>query len=162
MGKVIFMKRRVFIFSGIVALVDQLVKLLVVSTLKTSGSIVVIQDFLNLTYVENDGAAWGIFSGNRWFLIIISIIAIYAVIKYFLLDVNVTKIEFTGYSLLLGGIIGNLIDRIFNGYIVDFIEFIFGNYHFPVFNIADMAIVIGVVMVIIYLMINAIKQRRKK
>lgn len=156
------MKKRIFILSGIVALIDQISKLVVVNTLKTSGSLVIIQDFFNLTYVENDGAAWGIFSGNRWFLIIISIIAIYAVIKYFLLDVNVSKIEFVGYSLLLGGIIGNLIDRIFNGYIVDFIEFIFGNYHFPVFNMADMAIVIGVAMVVIYLMINATRQRRKK
>jgi signal peptidase II len=121
------MKKRIFILSGIVALIDQISKLVVVNTLKTSGSLVIIQDFFNLTYVENDGAAWGIFSGNRWFLIIISIIAIYAVIKYFLLDVNVSKIEFVGYSLLLGGIIGNLIDRIFNGYIVDFIEFIFVN-----------------------------------
>lgn len=155
-------KKRIYILSGIVALVDQIIKILAVNYLAGNDSIVIIKNFFYLTYVKNDGAAWGIFSGNRWFLIIISILAIYAVIKYFLLDVTITKIEFVAYGLLLGGIIGNLIDRILYGYVIDFADFQIGSYQYPVFNIADTAIVIGAGLVIFHLIRNAVKQRRKK
>lgn len=154
-------KKRIFVLSGIVALVDQLVKVLAVNYLSTDGGITVINNFLNLTYVENTGAAWGILSGNRWFLIIISILAIYAIVKYFLLDIDITKVEFAAYGLMLGGIVGNMIDRIVYGYVIDYAHFNFGAYQFPVFNIADSAIVIGAGLVIIHLIMNAIKQRRK-
>lgn len=158
------MKKRIFILSGVIALVDQIVKLIIVNNV-ANQSVTVIDNFFQLSYVENTGAAWGIFSGTRWFLIIISILAIFAIIKYFILDINVTKMEFVGYALVLGGIIGNLIDRIIYGYVIDYAAFNFGTYQFPVFNIADSAIVIGVGLVVIHLMRNAIvtrKTRRKK
>jgi signal peptidase II len=155
------MRKKVLILSGIIALIDQLIKLVVVNLL-SNDSIIVIKDFLNLTYVENEGAAWGVFSGNRWALVVISILAFYAIIKYFLLDVKVTKLEFVSYGLLLGGMVGNMIDRIFRGYVVDYVETIFGTYHFPVFNLADSAIVIGTTLIIIHLIRNSIIQRRTK
>ncbi|MDD2203135.1 MAG: signal peptidase II [Bacilli bacterium] len=154
------MKKHIFILSGVVALVDQVVKILASNFLAGNTSIPIIKDFFYLTYVENTGAAWGILSGNRYFLIIIAILAIYGIVKYFLLDVNITKLEFVAYSLILGGVIGNLIDRILYGFVVDYADFRFGDYNFPVFNIADAAIVIGAGLVIFHLIRNAVKQRR--
>jgi signal peptidase II len=154
-------KKRIFILSGIIALIDQLVKITVTNSL-VGEHIAVIKNFFYLTYVENTGAAWSMFSGNRWFLVIISILAIYAIIKYFLLDINITKVEFAAYGLMLGGIVGNLIDRILYGYVKDFFEFNFGSYQFPVFNVADTCIVVGALLVVVHLMRNAVTQRRKK
>jgi signal peptidase II len=155
-------KKQIFILSGIIAVIDQLVKVLVMTSSVGNISVPVVDNFFSLTYVENSGAAWGIFSGSRWFLIIISILSLYAIVKYFLLDIRVTRVEFVAYSLLLGGIIGNLIDRIVYGYVIDYADFRFGTYQFPVFNLADSAIVIGACLVIIHLIRNAIKQRSKK
>jgi signal peptidase II len=160
MGKVIEMKKRIFALGGVIALIDQLIKLLVTNYL--SGSVAIINNFLYFTYVKNDGAAWGIFSGTRWFLIIMSILALYAIVKYFILDVQITKIEFVAYALLVGGIIGNLIDRVLYGYVTDYLDFRFGTYNFPVFNLADTAMVVGVSLIVLHLINNAIKQRRKK
>ncbi len=154
-------KKRIFILSGIIALIDQIIKIIITNNI-VGEKITIINNFFHLTYIENTGAAWGLFSGTRWFLIIISILAIYAIIKYFLLDINITKIEFAGYSLILGGIIGNLIDRVILGYVVDYAAFTFGTYDFPVFNIADASMVIGVALVVINLIGNAIRHRRKK
>lgn len=156
------MKRKIFIWSVLVVLIDQLVKMLIINNLSSGDSISLIGNFFNITYVENVGAAWGLFAGSRWFLIIIALLATYAIIKYFLLDVVVTKIEFVSYILILGGIIGNMIDRIIRGYVIDYFEFNLGFYQFPVFNLADTAIVIGTGLVILHLIINALKQRRKK
>jgi signal peptidase II len=156
------MKKSIFLLSGIVALIDQIVKLLAINYLAGASSVTVINNFFYLTYVENTGAAWGILSGNRWFLVIISILAIYAIIKYFLLDINIAKIEFVAYVLILGGIMGNMISRIIYGYVIDYTDFRFGTYQFPVFNIADTAMVIGVFLVISHLISNALKQRSQK
>lgn len=155
------MKKRIFVLAGAIALIDQLVKIFVANSL-VGESVSVIKNFFYFTYVENTGAAWGILSGNRWFLVIISILAIYAIIKYFLLDVDITKVEFVAYGLMLGGIVGNMIDRVILGYVRDFIEFNFGSYQFPVFNLADSFIVIGALMIVVHLMRNAVTQRRKK
>ena len=95
-------------------------------------------------------------------LILLSIFSIYGIVKYFLLDANINKIEFAGYGLILGGVIGNLIDRVFLGYVIDYADFRFDSYLFPVFNLADSAIVIGVSLIIFHLISNAIKQRGKK
>lgn len=154
------MKKRIFVLAGIVALLDQLVKIVITNFLPSEG-ITVIKDFFYLSYVKNEGAAFGMFSGSRWALIIISICAIYAIIKYFILDVKVTKVEFISYALILGGIVGNLIDRILYGYVIDYFDFRIMTYHFPVFNIADTAMVIGTILVILHLINNAVKQRRK-
>ena len=155
------MKKNIFILSGCFVLVDQLVKLLITNVL-SSGNIVVIKNFFSLSLVKNTGAAWGIFSGNRWFLIIVTILSVFAIAKYFLLDLNVTKGEYIAYILLLGGIFGNLIDRILFGYVRDYLDFNFGSYNFPVFNIADAAIVIGVVIVVYQMVKNTIYQRSTK
>ena len=110
----------------------------------------VIENFFHLTLCYNTGGAWSIFSGNIAFLIIVSLIALGAVI-YTMIK---SKTLFYKYScaLFIGGLVGNLYDRIVYGKVIDFLDFIIFGYDFPVFNVADICITIGVFMLIIKLL----------
>lgn len=143
------MKRDLIVIAFVSVVVDQLVKNILNYFLYVNQSISVIPGFFSITYVQNDGAAWSLFSGNLLFLIVITIIAIFALYFFFVKDKILNPIEVVSYGLLFGGIFGNFIDRILRGYVIDFLEFTFWNYHFPVFNIADICIVIGVLLIII-------------
>ena len=135
------MKRN--ILTIIIILIDQISKILVTNYLPLNKSIKIINNFFYLTYTKNDGAAWSILSGETYLLIIITIISIYLIIKY-------TK-EYNNLflCLLYGGIIGNLIDRLIHGYVIDFLDFKIFNYDYPVFNISDICIFIGITLLII-------------
>ena len=155
------MRKKIIIKGVLIGIIDQIVKTMVIFTLPKTG-VTVIKDLFYFNYLENTGAAFGLFSGNRWILIIASILGLYAIIKYFLLDENIKKTEVIGYSLVIGGILGNLIDRIVYGHVIDFIDFRFGSYQFPLFNIADMCIVIGVAIILIWLLKNSLASRKNK
>ena len=112
------------------------------------NSIKILGDFFKLTYVENSGASWGMLSGNTLFLIIVSII-ILGLLIYFKNKFKENNRNMVAFSLLFGGILGNLIDRICYGYVIDYLDFKIFNYDFPVFNLADTFIVIGVFLLVI-------------
>ncbi len=125
----------------------------------------IINNFFYITNVKNTGGAWGIFSGNVIFLAIISIFVM--ILLYFFLksEKNITKLSITYYGLLFAGIIGNLIDRVMNGYVTDFLNFYILGYDYPVFNIADILIVIGIILMIIDVVrgeIHVNKERKRK
>ncbi len=127
-----------------VTVLDQLTKLLVQSLFDVHDSITVIPSFFSLSYVQNEGAAWGIFSGHRWPLIAVSVAMLAFLVharKQFLSEGTMAR---AGYGLMCAGIIGNLVDRVRQGYVIDFLDFQFGAWHFPSFNVADSAICIGV------------------
>ncbi len=145
--------KKICIYSVIYLLLDQIVKLIVTNSIDLGESVAIIDSFFHLTYVRNTGAAWSIFEGYTSLLIVISFVAIFLVYYFMLKDKKIEKIEEVGYGMLLGGIIGNLIDRVVYGYVVDFFHFIFGSYQFPVFNIADIGIVIGT-FIIVFIMIK--------
>lgn len=142
------MRKTVFIAS-VCALFDQLIKIFVVTMIGVSNSIPVISDFFYLTQARNIGAAWSLFEGGRVFLILISLIAVVAIYMIFLKNKKLTTFEAITYGLLLGGITGNLIDRIFRGFVVDYLEFHIFGYAYPIFNLADILIVISVVLIIV-------------
>ena len=122
---------------------DQLTKYLF-----TNKKIIIIKDLLSISYCKNYGAAWSLFNHRVSGLILVSIVILIFLIKYkqsFILNVR-NKIAF---GLVFGGLFGNLIDRIIHGFVKDFISAIIFNYHFPVFNIADIAIVIGMILILI-------------
>lgn len=125
----------------------------------------IIKNFFYLIEVKNTGGAWGIFSGNVPFLAVISAFVI--ILLYFFLksEKSLNKISITYYGFLFAGIIGNFIDRIINGYVTDFLNFFIFNYDFPVFNIADIFIIVGVVLMIVDVVrgeIHVIKERKGK
>lgn len=132
------------------ALADQIIKIIVMGSMGINSSVSIIDNFFSLTYVENDGAAWSIFSGNRLFLIIISIIALILIYLYFFKNQNMKKFELISYSILIGGIFGNLLDRIKFGKVIDYLDFNIFGFNFPVFNFADICIVIPVILLLIY------------
>lgn len=141
--------KRIWIFSLIVIIVDQILKSIVNRSILLNHHIKIINHFFYISHVHNEGAAWSIMSGNRVFLIMIAIISIIVVYKVFMEKSELNKYNIFVYSLLLGGIIGNLIDRIIYGYVIDYIELIFGNYHYPIFNLADICIVISIILIIV-------------
>lgn len=139
-----------FIWSLVifVFLLDQISKFLILQNLEPSQSLAVIKNFFYLTLVYNSGAAFGIFKNQTIFFSIVSIFAVIAISIYIRKNRNPYFLRDIGLALILGGACGNLIDRLRFGYVVDFLDFKI----WPVFNIADSAITIGVLLIIIGLL----------
>lgn len=128
---------------------DVLSKYLTVQILiPAGGEITVIPRILNFCYVENTGAAFGILKNHRWIFMTLSILLIVFIFAFLIKTGIKHKLFVISASLILGGGIGNMIDRIFVGYVVDFIKVTFID--FPVFNIADSAVVIGALLLSVY------------
>lgn len=132
-----------------IILLDQWTKWMVVHSMRLYESIPVIDGFFFITSHRNRGAAFGILQNQQWLFIITTFVVIAFVLYYLWKLKNKQPLMSLGFSLILGGAIGNLIDRIRMGEVVDFLHFQFGSYHFPIFNVADSAIVIGVAILII-------------
>lgn len=149
------------VIIGILLVVaDQLVKLWAVSALEPVGSITVIENVFSLTYVENTGAAWGMMAGAKWYLILMPIIIIIAVLAFLIIKKLKDPILLWACMLVISGGIGNLIDRIFRGFVVDYLHATFID--FPVFNLADCCITIGAGLLILYVILSEIKERKAK
>lgn len=113
------------------------------------GSKTIIKNFLDITYVKNTGAAFSILEENTWMITIISLMIIMGVIYYVYKNKPSNNIENIGYGMVIGGALGNFIDRIIYGYVIDFIDINLFGWNYPVFNIADVMIVIGVFLLVI-------------
>lgn len=142
------MKKRVILISTILFIIDLLSKIIVTNTLKINQEITIIKKFFNITYVTNDGAAFSLLSGNTIIFILIGLLVIYYIFKH-ILNEKISKLQLVSYSLLLGGIIGNLFDRVIYHKVIDFLSFKIFNYQFPIFNLADTFITIGTILIII-------------
>lgn len=141
--------KKLTIISIVTILLDQIIKYLIITNLKFTESINIIRNFFRITYLQNEGAAWSILSGNRIPLIIITLLALMFIFVLIKKKEKFLKIEYVFYGTLIGGIIGNLIDRIRYGFVIDYLDFNFGGYNYPVFNFADMCIVISTIVLII-------------
>ncbi|MBO5883236.1 MAG: signal peptidase II [Clostridia bacterium] len=149
------------IIAGVVAL-DQVSKLLIVNFLDRNEPFVVIEGIFRFNYVENRGAAFGSFSDNRWVFMIISTVTIIALLIYMWKFRPDSRLACTALSFIIGGGVGNMIDRVYLGYVVDFIDF----YAFPnlwkwVFNVADSFVCIGAGMMILWCIISMIDEGKK-
>lgn len=142
-------------------LLDQIIKIFVINNMNLFDSINIIDNFFNITYVRNTGAAWSILSGSTLLLIIISLIALVAIYLYFIRNNNLNRLESISYGLLIGGILGNLVDRIIYGYVIDYLDFKIINYDFPIFNIADICIVISIILIGIIVIVGEINEGNK-
>lgn len=139
----------IIIISIILLCIDQISKLLVVNLLTKTDSITIIKNFFYLTYINNDGAAFSILVGKRIFLILIAVLVIVMLIRYIKKNNIQNKLELVSISLIIGGSLGNLMDRVVRGYVIDFLDFKIFNYNFPIFNLADIFIVIGVFLLLL-------------
>ena len=135
--------------SLVCLLIDQIIKVVITTNLKIADSINIITNFFRITYLQNTGAAWSILSGNKIVLILITIIALFLIYYFLLKNKTLKNIEYILYGILIGGILGNLIDRIRFGYVIDYLDFNFGSYRYPVFNLADICIVISIILLVL-------------
>lgn len=137
------------LFSVIIFIIDQLLKLFIGFNIDLNTSVTIFKNFFYISNVHNYGAAFSILYGNRVFLIIVSVFSL-AFIYYFLLkNKKFQWFDIIVYSLLIGGILGNLFDRIIYGYVADYIDFYIFGYNFPIFNVADICIVCSVALIVI-------------
>ena len=145
-------------FAAIIVL-DRLSKIIIDRLLPLHHSIPVIDGFFNLTYVRNTGAAFGIFAGSaeifrRPFLIAVSIVASGFIVVMLRRLPDKEKGLTTALAFILGGAVGNLIDRVVYGEVIDFLDCFWGNYHWPAFNLADSFITVGVLLAL-YILLRA-------
>ena len=149
------------IIVGVVAF-DQVSKLLVVNFLDRNDPFVVIEGIFRFSYVENRGAAFGSFSDNRWVFMIISTVTIIGLLIYMWKFRPTSRLACTALSFIIGGGIGNMIDRVFLGYVVDFIDFYaFPNFWKWVFNVADSFVCVGAAMMILWCIISMVEDAKK-
>lgn len=134
----------------LVVAADQITKYLAVTYLKPLGTIPIIEGVFSLTYVENRGAAFGILQNHRWFLVILPIAIVAVAIFYLAFHRQDSLLRRISLALILGGALGNLIDRMFLGYVIDMLQATF--VEFPVFNIADSAVVCGTILLAIQML----------
>ena len=142
-----------FVISGVLIVVDQYTKFMVTLHIPLNYSVEVIEGLFNLTHIRNSGVAFGLFADQQseykaLIFIVISTIAILAILIIFHQNPKEKKLVQTGLILIFSGAIGNLIDRTLHGEVIDFFDFIINGYHFPAFNIADSCITIGVALMV--------------
>ena len=158
------MKKKYLIITFIFFMIDLVSKQILSRVLELGKSIKVIKNFLYITLCHNDGAAFSILRDKQILLIIITLIALFFIYKY-MNKQDLSKYDSFAFSMIVGGILGNLLDRIIYNYVIDFIDFKIFGYDFPVFNFADCFIVIGVTLLMIKSIkesINEIRSKRRK
>ena len=143
--------RRLLVIAAIVLIADQLTKLAIVAHLpfptygEGHGAITVIRDFFYIVHVGNTGAAWSMFSGQSVLLAIFALVTLATIVIWrHALGLRERRSQLC-FGLLCGGIVGNVIDRLAYGHVVDFIDLHFGSYVYPTFNVADSGICVGIV-----------------
>ena len=137
------MRKKIIIYSIFLLIIDLVTKYLIDNFLNLMETNEIIANFFSITKVYNYGASWNILSGYRLLLIIITILILLALF-YYETKFLVNKRNIVAFSLLYSGIIGNLINRIIHGYVIDFLDFNIFGYDYPVFNFADIFIVCGI------------------
>ncbi|MBZ5748687.1 MULTISPECIES: signal peptidase II [Metabacillus] len=150
-----------YIIAVIIIGIDQVTKWLIVKNMELGESITVIENFIYITSHRNRGAAWGILQGQMWFFYIITTVVIIGIIYYIQKYTKENKVMGIALGLMLGGAIGNFIDRLFRKEVVDFINTYIFSYDFPIFNVADSALCVGVVLLFIQMLLEG-KQEKEK
>ena len=148
------MRKFHLLIAVMVVLLDRITKLAVARNISLHDSVQIIPDFFRLTHVENRGAAFGLFADSPsewkvWMLVLFSVVALIVVSALLWRNSHSLSTTGIGLSLILGGAIGNLWDRLLSGRVVDFLLFYIGQYQWPAFNVADSAIVVGAGLLVI-------------
>ena len=136
----------ILICSAVLAVIDQMIKYFVLENLRPVGYMSVADSFFSLVYVENRGIAFGMFQGMFWFFSVMTVVFIGIFIYMIVKKIFKGRLFYISSALIIGGGIGNLIDRVFRGYVIDYLSFSFFS---PVFNFADCCVTIGAVLMII-------------
>lgn len=149
----------ILFLAAIVALLDQATKHWIQNEFDFGQSRPVIEGLFNLTYVRNTGAAWGILQDQNLFLAILSLLVLGLLLSFRRVFIRDTTAHRVGLGLMVGGILGNLMDRLRAQHVVDFLDFHWSAHHFPAFNVADSAICVGVGL---YILTEFLRSRREE
>ena len=152
----------VLITAAVVALLvilDQAIKLWATAVLAPVGAMPLIPGVVELRYYLNDGAAFSSFSGQQLFLIVFTSVAMVAIAAYLLIKRPARKLEYWAWVLVLAGVIGNWIDRVFNHQVVDYINFLF--IRFAIFNLADVLVCTGIGLLVLNLILEELAAKKK-
>lgn len=140
-------------------LLDQLIKLVVTKNMDLNQEITIISNFFSIYYLKNTGAAFSILDSKTLFLIIVSIICLLILKNYIKNLKNITSLTIISLGIMLGGIIGNLFDRLLYKAVIDYLSFNIFGYSFPVFNLADIGITIGTLLLVVEMLITEQKNK---
>ena len=154
------------VLLGVVSLVcvglDQISKFICINNLELGESVNVIPGVLRFTYIRNEGAAFGSFTNARWIFMIASVVMICLIVCYVISNRNkLSYLSVAVLGLIIGGGIGNMIDRIAYGYVIDFIDFIFLPFWKWIFNVADSFVCIGAVLLVILYIVHELKNKKE-
>jgi len=155
------MNKKDWMLWAVIVVIDQLAKIYIASVMKLGQSIEVIDGFFYITFVRNTGAAWSLFSAlsMRWVFVIMAI-AVCVVIYRYLMRNSCRPLTKASLVMIMGGSIGNMLDRAVTGSVVDFLHFFIFGYDFPVFNIADCFLSVGTALLVVAIMVE--KEPKKK
>lgn len=155
-------KIKYILFITLICLIDQISKIIIGKNINLNESVIVIKDFFRLTYTHNNGAAFGLFSGRTILIVLIT----FSVLAYLLFELFRNKKASLktdiGIIFMIGGLLGNLIDRLYFGYVRDFLDFNFGTFHFAIFNIGDAFIVVGTIIFLVGMFLEDINANKNK
>lgn len=151
-----------YVIALIIIALDQITKFLVVKNMELGESLTIIDNFLYITSHRNTGAAWGILAGQMWFFYIVTIAVVIALVYYMQKMAKTHVLLGISLALMLGGAIGNFIDRVTRQEVVDFVDTIIFGYDFPIFNVADSALTVGVGLLIIFMFFEEKLLKEKK
>ncbi len=150
-----------YLIALLVIALDQLTKWMIVKKMEYGESIEIIENLLYITSHRNRGAAWGILQGQMWFFYIITIAVIIGLVYYIQKMAKESILLGVALGLMLGGAIGNFIDRVARQEVVDFVHTYIFSYSFPVFNVADAALSIGVGLLVIHMFLEEKNAKEK-
>lgn len=153
-------KEDIYKITSIVLMLDQFIKIIISHNMKLNTSITIIPDFFSIFYVKNTGAAFSILEDNTIILVLISAVFIVLLHRYIKQEKNFTKLSVISLGMIMGGIFGNLIDRIIHHSVIDYLSFNVLEYNFPVFNLADIGITVGVGLYILSMILERKKHKK--
>lgn len=139
-----------YLFAALLIAIDQITKWNIVQNFELYQEKVLVPGIFSLFYIQNEGAAWGIFQGKMIFFYLVTLLVVGYLVYMFHQEKNKTKLVGISFALILAGAIGNFIDRLLNGYVVDMFRLDFIN--FPIFNVADICLTVGVVLMLIHVL----------
>lgn len=148
-----------YLIAFFIIVIDQITKFFVVRNMELGESIRVIDGFFYITSHRNTGAAWGMLEGQMWLFYIVTIVVIAGILYYFHRHAKGNMLFSLSLMVILGGAVGNFIDRVFRLEVVDFIQFTFFNF---IFNIADAALTIGVGLLLVQMIVEEVQEKRNK
>lgn len=150
---------RLIFIAGIIVVLDQMTKFVILRTMPLYDSISIIPGFFNLTHIHNPGGAFGFLAKHpsklhHILFLVISSMALCLIFYFYKNTPKTHSFLATGFALIFGGAVGNLIDRIRLGKVVDFLDFYIGGFHWPAFNVADSAVSVGIAIFVTHLVLN--------